>query len=211
MVGEYVVVDGEEAQAVAQRQGAANREVLEGLYAGHSGAKAGYAGPPHPAPWRGITICAAPRPALGHRAQPVPGRPWSTGGLSRPYGASGDRPGGLAGLLRKTLRTKPSRCPGSCVTRDPRFRPAGDRRPLLRSNPAVRSCASGAIPSRTSNSRSPFPVTVADPLDEAQRPDRRFAAVIRESSPSNASRADLLRHEDQVRAGADRRRPVRRR
>ncbi|WP_162931264.1 hypothetical protein [Streptomyces sporangiiformans] len=33
---EYVDVDGEDAQALAQRQGAAIREVLEWLYARHS-------------------------------------------------------------------------------------------------------------------------------------------------------------------------------
>lgn len=43
MVVEYVVVDGEEAQALAQRQGAAIREVLEWLYAGRSAPKTGHA------------------------------------------------------------------------------------------------------------------------------------------------------------------------
>ncbi|MFI1334731.1 hypothetical protein ACH4U7_32415 [Streptomyces sp. NPDC020845] len=43
VVVEYVVVDGEEAQALAQRQGAAIREVLEWLYAGRSAPKAGHA------------------------------------------------------------------------------------------------------------------------------------------------------------------------
>ncbi|MER7789214.1 hypothetical protein [Streptomyces sp. NPDC097640] len=43
MVVEYVVVDGEEAQALAQRQGAAIREVLEWLYAGHSAPETGHA------------------------------------------------------------------------------------------------------------------------------------------------------------------------
>ena len=43
VVVEYVVVDGEEAQAVAQRQGVAIREVLEWLYAGHSAPKTGHA------------------------------------------------------------------------------------------------------------------------------------------------------------------------
>ncbi|MFE9095233.1 hypothetical protein [Streptomyces sp. NPDC007264] len=33
---EYVAVDGEDAQALARRQGAAIREVLEWLYARHS-------------------------------------------------------------------------------------------------------------------------------------------------------------------------------
>ncbi|MDT0548216.1 hypothetical protein [Streptomyces lonegramiae] len=42
-VMEYVVVDGEEAQVLAQRQGAAIREVLEWLYAGHSAPKVGHA------------------------------------------------------------------------------------------------------------------------------------------------------------------------
>ncbi len=41
MVVEYVVVDGDEAQALAQRQGAAIREVLEWLYAGHRAPKSG--------------------------------------------------------------------------------------------------------------------------------------------------------------------------
>ncbi|WP_432011663.1 hypothetical protein [Streptomyces cucumeris] len=40
-VVEYVVVDGGEAQALAQRQGAAIREVLEWLYAGHSASDSG--------------------------------------------------------------------------------------------------------------------------------------------------------------------------
>ncbi|WP_445516433.1 hypothetical protein [Streptomyces sp. NEAU-174] len=40
-VVEYVVVDGGEAQALAQRQGVVIREVLEWLYAGHSAAKSG--------------------------------------------------------------------------------------------------------------------------------------------------------------------------
>ncbi|MFE2440494.1 hypothetical protein ACFXDF_00200 [Streptomyces sp. NPDC059426] len=40
-VVEYVVVDGCEAQALAQRQGAAIREVLEWLHAGHSAPKSG--------------------------------------------------------------------------------------------------------------------------------------------------------------------------
>lgn len=43
VVVEYVVVDGEEAQALAQRQGAAIREVLEWLYAGHSAPETGHA------------------------------------------------------------------------------------------------------------------------------------------------------------------------
>ncbi|MCC4321467.1 hypothetical protein [Streptomyces malaysiensis] len=41
MVVEYVVVDGGEAQALAQRQGAAIREALEWLYAGHGAPKSG--------------------------------------------------------------------------------------------------------------------------------------------------------------------------
>ncbi|GAA3683229.1 hypothetical protein [Streptomyces iranensis] len=41
-VVEYVVVDGGEAQALAQRQEAAIREVLEWLYAGHSAPKSGH-------------------------------------------------------------------------------------------------------------------------------------------------------------------------
>ncbi|MCQ8831734.1 hypothetical protein [Streptomyces malaysiensis] len=40
-VVEYVAVDGGEAQALAQRQGAAIREVLEWLYAGHNAPKSG--------------------------------------------------------------------------------------------------------------------------------------------------------------------------
>ncbi|MBL1095685.1 hypothetical protein [Streptomyces coffeae] len=43
VVVEYVVVDGGEAHALAQRQGAAIREVLEWLYAGHGAPKAGHA------------------------------------------------------------------------------------------------------------------------------------------------------------------------
>ncbi|MFF5590114.1 hypothetical protein [Streptomyces hygroscopicus] len=43
VVVEYVVVDGEEAQALAQRQGVVIREVLEWLYAGHSAPKTGHA------------------------------------------------------------------------------------------------------------------------------------------------------------------------
>ncbi|MGW3496129.1 hypothetical protein [Streptomyces sp. NPDC001020] len=53
VVVEYITVDGEDARALAQRQGAAIREVLEWLYARHSTPpESGQAGAGRPEPPR---------------------------------------------------------------------------------------------------------------------------------------------------------------